>query len=184
MRATLSVEEREARRRENKRKYMRKYMSDPENRKRAYKQIYASIKRRYWRDAECRETISNNNRAWREKNKAYDTLRKTIDAINECGDEEKQKRANKRHRAWIQSMTHSEFEDYRKRQTKAQHDWYYRQMNDPEIGELFRATLRRVNGTFTQEMKDAAVAKYRAIMERRKEERRARRIEGLFMMVN
>lgn len=178
--ATLTQAEMKARRRE----YQRKYMSDPENRKRAYKQIYASIKRRYWRDAEFRETISNNNRAWREKNKGFDMLRKTIAAIYECGDEAIQARKNARLRAWKQKKTPSELAEFRKRQSKLSRAWHLRQLNDPEIGELFRATLRRVNGTFTQEMKDAAVAKYRAIMERRKEERRARRIEGLFMMVN
>ena len=77
-------------------------------------------------------------------------------------------------------MSQDEKARFRKSQTKANREWYHKQCKDPEMGELFKMTKRPVSRTFTKEMRGAAIAQYKAIMEKRKEMRRTKRLEDLF----
>ena len=171
MRARLTLEERRRRKREK----MRQYMSIPENREKASRKR----KQRYAKDAGFRKRISEIYKSWREKNRDYDMLRKTIAAINECGNEAVQARKNKTRRKWFARHPKKVVEAFRKRQAKTSQAWYYRQMNDPELGALFRLIQKPITKFYTAEMKEAAREQYRAIMDRRREERRRKRIDRL-----
>ena len=167
----LTLDEQRRRNREK----MRQYMSIPENREKASRKR----KQRYAKDAGFRKRISEINKSWREKNHDYDMLRKTIAAINECGNEAFLARKNETRRKWFAKQPKKVVKAFRKRQAKASQAWYYRQMNDPELGELFRLVMKPVTKFYTVEMKEAARVQYRAIMDRRREERRRKRIDRL-----
>lgn len=171
MSARLTLEER----RRRKRKKMRQYMSIPENREKASRKR----KQRYAKDAGFRKHVGDLCKSWREKNHDYDMLRKTIAAINECGNEAVQARKNETRRKWFAKQPKKVVEAFRKHRVKASLAWYYRQKNDPELGELFRLVMKRVTKFYTVEMKEAARVQYRAIMDRRREERRRKRIDRL-----
>ena len=171
MSARLTQEERRRRKREK----MRQYRSIPENREKASRKR----KQRYAKDAGFRKHIGDLCKSWREKNHDYDMLRKTIAAINECGNEAVKARKNETRRKWIARQPKRVIRTYRERQVKASLAWYYRQMNDPGLGELFRLIKKPITKFYTVEMKEAARVQYRAIMDRRREERRRKRIDRL-----
>lgn len=150
-------------------------MASPENRVRASQKQ----KQRYAKDAGFRKHIGDLCKSWREKNHDYDMLRKTIAAIKECGNEAVQARKNETRRKWIAKMPKKVEKAFRKHQVKASLAWYYRQMDDPELGKLFRLTKKAVTKFYTVEMKEAARVQYRAIMDRRRAERRRKRIDRL-----
>lgn len=171
MSARLTLEERRRRKREK----MRQYWSIPGNREKASRKR----KQRYAKDAGFRKHIGDLCKSWREKNHDYDMLRKTIAAINECGNEAVQARKNETRRKWFAKMPKKVVEAFRKRQVNASLAWYYRQMNDTELGELFRLIKKPITKFYTVEMKESAMVQYRAIMDRRREERRRKRIDRL-----
>ena len=131
-----------------------------------------------------RLTLEEQRRRNREKMRQYMSIpenreRKTIAAINECGNEAVKARKRELRRKWFAKHPKKVVKAFRKRQVKASLAWYYRQMKDPELGELFRLVMKPVTKFYAVEIKEAARVQYRAIMDRRREERRQKRIASL-----
>lgn len=174
MRARLTIEERRRRKRE-KCASTCPYPKTGKNREKARRKR----KHRYAKDAGFRKHIGDLCKSWREKNHDYDMLRKTIAAINECGNEAVQARKNETRRKWFAKQPKKVVKAFRKRQAEASLAWYYRQKDDPELGELFRLIQKPITEFYTVEMKETARMQYKAIMDRRREERRRKRIDRL-----
>lgn len=174
-----SAESKKQARRERKRAYYREYIARPGVKERVNANICRRQKERYAKDPAFRKKMKKYQKEWRSKNHGYDMLRKTIQMYENCSNQKWLAKRRKQIKKRISNMTKSQWAEYRKKNTKAALAWYHRQMNDPELGQLYRLQKREVTRFFTQEMRDAAREKYQAIMAKRKEQRRRQRVKSL-----
>ncbi len=179
MSVMTSAEAKKQARRERQRAYNREYMARPGVKERVYANKCRRQRERYAKDPAFRKKMKKYHKEWRRKNHEYDMLRKTIQMYEDCGNQKLLAKRRRQKKKRISNMTKSRWAEYRKKNTKAASAWYHCQMNDPELGQLYRLQNRKVTRFFTQEMRDAAREKYQDIMAKRKEQRRRQRVQSL-----
>lgn len=138
-------------------------------------------KRRYATDSEFRAQKLACGKAWREKNREYDILRKKIDFYTLSP--KQRKRRNATQKAWLGSLDAERRASLYEKVKKQAAAWAKKQYNDPEIGPLWKIFTSKSKGV-TARMKAKAKRQYNAIMERRKLERRMARIHSLMDACN